>query len=207
MSISKKRELDLSAFPPGSITEYSTLVCLACTFDIFTTQLGLAPRTAYSEIRKYTPTVAELTEPTAVPPFFDSEEKHPHCPYCKATKRWHARLDTTRIEGEKATDAARRKLIKSLPQKDSQFQVIETKSDKRTTFFDWLDTLGRKTDMDDGAWLLDTTRAYLERADPKTDWTEEFAGVRSVRRSRLLTEGWETEGGRLFLRRSSTAKR
>src|SRR5688572_18361028 len=26
----KNRELDLSAFPPGAVTEYSTLVCLGC---------------------------------------------------------------------------------------------------------------------------------------------------------------------------------
>lgn len=195
----KKKELDLSAFPPGRTTEYSTLVCLACTFDIFTTQLGLAPRTAYSEIKKYSPTVSELTAPKAVPPFFDSEEKHPHCPYCKAAKRWHARFDTTRIEGEKSTDAARRKLIKSLPQKENQFQVVEAKSDKRTTFFDWLDTLDRKLEMEDEAWLLKTTRAYLGRSDPKTDWAEVFDGVRVVRRSQRLTEGWEKEGARLFL--------
>jgi hypothetical protein len=195
----QKRELDLSAFPKGSVTEYSTLVCLACTFDIFTTQLGLAPRTAYSQIRKYSPTVAELTAPRALPPFFDSEEKHPHCPYCKAARRWHARFDTTRIEGEKTIDVARRKLVKSLPQKDSQFQVIETKSDKRATFFDWLDSLGHNLDVEDDTWLLETTRAYLERSEAKTDWTEIFNGVRAVRRSQRLTGGWEKEGARLFL--------
>src|SRR5882724_645610 len=195
----QKREIDLSAFPKGSVTEYSTLVCLACTFDIFTTQLGLAPRTAYSEIRKYSPTVAELTAPRALPPFFDSEEKHPHCPYCKAARRWHARFDTTRIEGEKTIDIARRKLIKSLPQKDCQFQVIEAKSDKRATFFDWLDTLGHNLDIEDDAWLLETAGAYLERSEPKTDWIEVFNGVRAVRRSQRLTGGWEKEGARLFL--------
>jgi hypothetical protein len=196
---SKKKELDLSAFPPGSVTEYSTLVCLACTFDIFTTQLGLAPRTAYSEIKKYFPTVAELTAAKAFPPFFDSEEKHPHCPYCKAARRWHARFDATRIEGKKATDAARRKLIKALPQKDGQFQVIEVKSDKRTTFFDWLETLGHNLDIDDDDWLLETTRAYLARWEPKTDWAGVFDGTRAVRRSHRLTKGWEKEGGRIFL--------
>jgi hypothetical protein len=195
----KKTELDLSAFPPGSVTEYSTLVCLACTFKIFTTQLGLAPRTAYSEIRKYTPSVAELTAPKAAPPFFDSEEKHPHCPYCNAAKRWHARFDTTRLEGEKSTDVARRKLIKSLPQKDNQFQVIESKSDRRTSFFDWLDTLDRKVELDDEAWLLETAQAFLARNEPKTDWAEAFKGVRAVRRSQRLKEGWEREGARLFL--------
>ena len=195
----KKRELDLSAFPPGTVTEYSTLVCLACTFDIFTAQLGLAPRTAYSEIRKYCPTIAELTAPKAIPPFFDSEEKHPHCPYCNAAKRWHARLDTFRVEGGKATDAARRKLIKALPQKDNQFQLIEAKTDKRAVFFDWLDTLDRNLKVENDGWLIETTRAYLARLEPKTDWSELFNGVRTVRRSQRLEQGWEKDGARLFL--------
>jgi hypothetical protein len=195
----KKRELDLSAFPPGSVTEYSTLVCLACVFDIFTAQLGFAPRTAYSEIRKYSPTIAELTAPKALRPFFDSDEKQPHCPYCNAAKRWHARLETVRIEGGKATDAARRALIKKLPQKDNQFQVIEMKSDKRAIFFDWLDTLVRSLDLDDAGWLLEATRAYLARIEPKTDWNDVFAGLRAVRRSQRLSDGWEREGSRLFL--------
>lgn len=200
MSAAKnKRELDLTAFPPGSVTEYSTLVCLACTFDIFTAQLGLAPRTAYSEIKKYSPTIAELTAPKAARPFFDSEEKNPRCPYCNAAKRWHARLDTFRIEGGKATDALRRKLIKKLPQKDGHFQIIETKSDKRTIFFDWLDTLDRHLDLDDNAWLIEITRAYLARLEPKTNWAEVFADLRAVRRSHRLKEGWDKDGTRLFL--------
>lgn len=195
----QKRALDLSAFPPGSVTEYSTLVCLACTFNIFTTQLGLAPRTAYSEIRKYCPTVAELTAPQAFPPFFDSEEKHPHCPYCQAARRWHACLETVRIEGGKATDVARKRLTKVLPQRDNQFQIAEVKSDGRGVFFEWLDSLGQKLDMEADVRLIEATRAYLERSEPKTDWTEVFNGVRAVRRSQQLSEGWEKVGTRLFL--------
>jgi hypothetical protein len=199
MATTKKKPLDLSAFPSGSVTEYSTLVCLACVFDIFTVQLGFAPRTAYSEIRKYSPTIAELTAPKAARPFFDSDDKQAHCPYCNAAKRWHARLETMRIEGGKATVAARRALIKKLPQKDNQFQVIETKSDKRAIFFDWLDTLVRNLDLDDAGWLLEATRAYLARFEPQTNWNEVFEGLRAVRRSHRLSEGWEREGSRLFL--------
>jgi hypothetical protein len=195
----KKRQLDLSAFPPGSVTEYSTLVCLACVFDIFTTQLGFAPRTAYSEIRKYSPTIAELTAPKALRPFFDSDDKQAHCSYCNAAKRWHARLETVRIEGGKATDAARRVLIKKLPLKDNQFQVIETRSEKRAIFFDWLDTLVRNLNLDDQAWLLEATQAYLARTEPKTKWSEVFEALRAVRRSQRLSQGWEREGSRLFL--------
>lgn len=195
----KSRELDLSAFPSGSITEYSTIVCLACIFELFTTQLGLAPRTASSEIKRYAPSIEELTAPRAVRPFFDSEEKHPRCPHCNSAKRWHARLDTVRIVGGRSTDAARRALVKSLPTKDNQFQFIEAKSDLRSLFFDWLETQRSNLDLDDDSWLTDATRAFLERLEPKNNWVEIFAGVRTVRRSQRLEEGWELEGSRLFL--------
>jgi hypothetical protein len=195
----KTRELDLSAFPPDTIAEYSTLLCLACIFDLFTNQLGLAPRTAYSEIKRYAPSIEELTAPAAVRPFFDSEEKHPHCPYCNSAKRWHSRLDTLRIEGRKSTDTARRALIKSLPTKDDQFQVIENRSDRRSLFFDWLDTQRNNLDLDNDSWLIDATRAFLERVEPKNNWSEAFADLRTVRRSQRIEEGWERAGSRLFL--------
>ncbi|HEX8494039.1 MAG TPA: hypothetical protein VF658_14430 [Pyrinomonadaceae bacterium] len=195
----KKRELDFSAFPPGTVTDYTTLLCLACIFDLFTAQMGLAPRTAYSEIKRYSPTIKELTAPISTRPFFDSAEKHPRCPYCDSAKRWHARLDTYRIEGGKATDAARRALIKTLPKTDEQFQVLEIKSDRRTVFFEWLDALGSRLDFETDSWLIEATRAFLERIEPKTDWAEAFENLRAVRRSHRLEEGWERDGSRLFL--------
>jgi hypothetical protein len=199
MPRAKKRELDLSEFPPGTITEYTTLVCLACIFDIFTKQLGLAPRTAFSEVKRHAPTIEELTSRTATRPYFDSEEKSPHCPYCRSAKRWLARFDTFCIEGGKTTDAPRRALLKKLPRADEQFLVIEKKSDSRAVLFDWLDTLGRSLDSEDESWLIDATRMYLERREPKTNWDEAFDGLRAVRRSSRLTEGWERDGARLFL--------
>ena len=149
MTPTKKREIDLSEFPPGTVTEYTTLVCLACIFDIFTRQLGLAPRTAFSEVKIHTPTIAELTSRGAQRPYFDSDEKHPHCPYCGSAKRWLARFDTYCIEGGRITDAPRRKLIKKLPKAGDQFLIIEKKSDSRAVFFEWLDTLGLNLDFND----------------------------------------------------------
>jgi hypothetical protein len=194
-----KRELDFSDFPPGTVTEYTTLVCLACIFDIFTKQFRLAPRSAYSEIKRYSPTIKELTSRQAVRPFFDSEEKHPRCPYCDAAKRWHARFDTHEIEGGKTSDAARRALVKSLSKKGEQYSLLELKSDRRTAFFEWLDTLRVKLDFSDDTWLLEATRSFLERREPKTDWSTVFEGLRAVRPSSRLSEGWERDGSRLFL--------
>src|SRR5438874_1383564 len=195
----EKRELDLSEFPRGSVTEFTTLVCLACIFDIFTKQLGLAARTAFSEIKRHTPTVEELTGRQTMRPYFDSDEKSPHCPYCGSAKRWLARFDTYCIEGGKTTDAARRNFLKRLRTAADQFLVIEKKSDSRAVLFEWLDTLGVNLDLNDPSWLLEVTRMYLERRDPKTNWDEVFEGATAVRRSSRITEGWERDGARLFL--------
>jgi len=193
------RELDFSDFPPGTVTEYTTLVCLACIFDIFTKQLGLTPRSAYSEIKRYAPSIQELTSRTAVRPFFDSGDRHPRCPYCDAAKRWHARLDTCAIEGGKTTDAPRRALFKLLQKKGERFQVLELKSNRREAFFDWLDTLRISMEFSSSDWLIESTRAYLERREPKTEWETTFTAVRAVRPSSRLSEGWELDGNRLFL--------
>src|SRR5215831_8379114 len=195
----RTRELDLSDFPKGTVTEYTTLVCLACIFDIFTKQLGLAPRTAFSEIKRHTPTIEELTSRNAMRPYFDSDERHPHCPYCRSGKRWLARFDTYCIEGRKTTDAPRRALVKKLPQAGDQFLFVDKKSDSRAVFFEWLDTLRLNLDLNDESWLREATRNYLERRDPKTNWEEIFTGVRAVRRSTRVAEGWQLEGARLYL--------
>jgi hypothetical protein len=165
----QKRELDLSEFPRGSVTEFTTLVCLACIFDIFTKQLGLAPRTAFSEIKRHTPTIEELTSRHTMRPYFDSDEKSPHCPYCGSAKRWLARFDTYCIEGGKTTDAARRNFLKTLPTAADQFLLIEKKSDSRAVLFEWLDTLGVNLDLNDPSWLLEVTRMYLEASRSKSE--------------------------------------
>ncbi|MFL6231141.1 MAG: hypothetical protein ACJ741_20375 [Pyrinomonadaceae bacterium] len=194
----KKREIDFGVFPVGALNTSTRLVCLRCIFSLFTGQLGLAPRTAYSEIKRHAPTPPELTgEPAR--PYFDSDEKHPRCPYCDSAKRWHARFTLYRLEGSKLTDAARRALVKSLPKSEDQFLVSDAKSTRRAVFFEWLDALGRCLDFADERWLIDATRAYLERAEPKTTWAEVFDGVRTVRRSQRLAEGCERDGSRLFL--------
>ena len=196
-----KDVLDFGDFPVSTVTRQDVTLCLACIFRLFTKQMGLAPRTAHNEIRRYAPTVAELTAREPQRPFFKtSEDKNPHCPYCDAPKRWHARIAVYRIEGGKASDAARRALVKKLPTKDEQFQIHEEKKTTRQIFFEWLERLGHELDFEDeSAWMNATARAYLQRLEPKTNWAEVFGGVRTVRRSQRLAEGWELDRARLFL--------
>ncbi|HEX6624961.1 MAG TPA: hypothetical protein VF064_14725 [Pyrinomonadaceae bacterium] len=193
--------LDLGDVPSALVARYTTALCLACIFDLFTRRLGLTPRTAYTEIRRHEPTIEELTTREPQRPYFRDEGRNPRCPYCAAAPRWHARLATYRVEGGKTTDAARRALVKQLPARDGEFQFIEKKSTARAAFFEWLERLGQELDFDrdERAWMLAATRRYLGRREPRTDWAEVFDGVRQVRRSHLLAEGWEREGPRLFL--------
>src|SRR2546423_4189845 len=193
--------LDFAEFPAGSVTRHDVTLCLACIFRLFTKQLGLAPRTAYNEIRRYAPTVEELTSRNPQRPFFKpSEEKNPHCPYCEAPKRWHARVAVHRIEGGKSSDAARRALVRKLPTKEEQFQIHEEKKTARQVFFEWLERMGQELDFeDDGAWMIEAARAYIERRGHKTGWAEVFRGPRALRRSQRIEEGWERDRTRLFL--------
>ncbi|HEX8281752.1 MAG TPA: hypothetical protein VF588_00090 [Pyrinomonadaceae bacterium] len=196
-----KEVLDFGEFPAGSVTRQEVTLCLACIFSLFTKQMGLAPRTAYAEIRGYEPTVAELTAREPARPFFRAAgEKNPRCPYCDAAKRWHAPLRVYRVEGGKATDAARRALLKRLPAKDGRFQAHDEKHTSRQVFFEWLERLGQELDFEeDAGWMPAAAREYLQRREPKTDWAEVFKGARQVRRSQRLEEGWERDGARLFL--------
>jgi hypothetical protein len=176
-------------------------LCLACIFRLFTNQLGLAPRTAYDEIRRYSPTVEELTAREPQRPFFKpTDDKNARCPYCDAARRWHAPVSAYRVEGGKATDAPRRALVKNLPTKDGRFQVDEQRKTAKQVFFEWLERLGQGLDFaDDGVWTLRVAREYLQRVEPKTDWAAAFDGARAVRRSQRMDEGWERDGARLFL--------
>ncbi len=197
----RREVLDLGELPAGLVTRYATALCLACIFDLFTRRLGLSPRTAYNEIRRHSPTIEELTAREPQRPYFRAETRNPHCPYCDAARRWHATLSTYRVEGGKATDAARRALVKQLPTRDEQFQFIEKKTTARAAFFEWLERLGQELDFEGGdrTWMMAATRAFLERRETTTDWAEVFDGVRRVRPSHRLEEGWELNGQRLFL--------
>jgi hypothetical protein len=188
--------LDVSGFPSESVRSYEKTICLACVLDVFTRHLNMALRTAWLEIRRYEPPVAEMQEEAFERPYFRGEGS---CPYCGAPPKWQARLRIARVESGKATDAVRRSLVKSLPSSEGQFLVLEEKATQQHAFFEWLDKISAEFDLDEPVWLRDASLHYLSRIEPKTDWNEAFRGVHAIRRSRRITEGWENDAGRLFL--------
>src|SRR5215471_17605062 len=91
------QRLDLSAFPPESITSQDAWICIACVSDVFTRHLDLSPRTAHLAIKGYTPSIAELYAPNLARPWFGTQPT-PFCPYCGAPSKWHTRFLVHRIE-------------------------------------------------------------------------------------------------------------
>jgi hypothetical protein len=191
--------LDLSAFPPESITQSEKWICLACVLDVFTRHMGLAARTAHLEVKRYTPSLAELGAESLTRPFFEPQSPKDPCPYCGSPSKWHACLRVYRIESGKATDALRRDLVKSLPKSSGQFVLLEQKATGQHAFFEWIDKISAGLDFDDPRWLREVSRHYLSRKEPKEDWEALFGSTHSIRRSRRLEQGWEVDLGRLFL--------
>jgi hypothetical protein len=191
--------LDMTALPTESVTQLEKWICLACVLDVFTRHMGLAPRTAHLEIKRYTPPVAELYAATLTRPYFAGKSPKDPCPYCGSASKWHAQLRVHRIESGKATDALRRELVKSLPQSEEQFLVLEEKGTQEHAFFEWLDKISAGVDFDNPNWLRDVSCHYLNRKEPKEDWQAAFDQIHSIRRSRRLESGWEVDHGRLFL--------
>ncbi len=186
-------------FPHEMLREQSTWLCLACILDVFTRHLGMAAKAAQKLIRAHKPSVDELTSGAAVRPYFDEPARDGNCPHCHSPAKWHARLRLYRVEGGKATDAARRELVKHLPTSKGQYEFLDQKSTGRQAFFEWLEHAGREFDFEEYHALLAATKLYLERREPAVDWDAEFAGVRSIRRSNELEDGWKKENGWLFL--------
>ena len=157
--------LDISAFPAESMSIVERRICLACVLDIFTRHLGLSARTAYLEIKKYVPPLAELYAAATTRPWFTHPLNQGICPYCGSPSKWHATLKVYRIEGGKTTDTLRRQLIKSLPQSNNQFAVLEEKATQQHAFFEWLDKISTGLNLDDPAWLRQVSLHYLGRRE------------------------------------------
>ncbi len=191
--------LDLSALPSESVGKLEKCICLACVLDVFTRHMGLTPKAAHLEIKRYTPSVAELYASAMTRPYFAGQSPKDRCPYCGSAPKWHARLQVYRIESGKATDVLRRELVKSLPKSDDQFLVLEEKGTQQHAFFEWLDKISASQNLDNPDWLREVSRHYLSRKEPKADWQAAFDQIHSIRRSRRLESGWEVDHGRLFL--------
>jgi hypothetical protein len=187
---------DLSGFPPEALVSRKLGLCLACALDVLTRHMGLSAQRAQAQIRRYQPSLEEVSTVAPARPYFNLPADE--CPYCAAAPKWHAPLTIVRIEGGKKTDVLRRALLKKIAA-SADFTVLEEKSTERDALYDWLAKTGATLDLDSSGWLLAATRHWLARRLPEQDWDDTFNKIRFVRRSRKLEDEFETQGAGLFL--------
>ncbi len=186
-------------FPHEMLREHSKWLCLACILDIFTRHMGMPAPAAMKLMRAHKPGVDELTAEVATRPYFPEPDASGNCPNCHSPAKWCARLRVFRVEGGKATDKTHRALLAKLPTSKGQYEFLDQKSTGRDALFQWLEHAGKELDFEAPGALVAAAKLYLERRDPNVDWDAEFAGIRSVRRTRDVTDGWLKEPPRLFL--------
>lgn len=191
-----KEAINWESVPAVLRHERELRICLKCGFDLFTRQLGLAARTAYSEMKKFVPAVEAFTAPQR--PLFSSIEAQPPCPYCGAAARWIARLRLIQIEAPREAAKPARSLLAALKKRPEEYTIIKDRRAPIELFSDWLERTSLGLNFEGEMWLRDAAILYLERRDPLADWS----GIENVSRvlpSRRLEEGWEREGNRIYL--------
>ncbi len=173
----KKAEISFDSIPRSAISNTTLKICLKCAFDLFTKQLKLTPRTAYSELKKHIPEEADITgAATSRPHFFDAPDID-HCPYCNGTKRWFAEFHSIRIDAHTSFEKERKKLWAALKKQSDRY------------------TLWR-----DDQWLLEAAISHIKRSAPSNDWDKVLsAGVRRVQLSRQVEDAWRYEDGWLYV--------
>lgn len=183
--------------PDSLRSKRSLRVCLKCGFNLLTKQMGLAPRTAYTEMRKFVP---ELSAFRANPqrPGFLSDATSLRCPYCDAPKRWIASIFALEIDAHREIRKLVRELHTAAKRKPDEYFIAKDTRSLVQLFSDWLERTSPGLNFDGEMWLRDAAVAYLKRHEPTADWS----GIENVARvllSRRLEEGWEREGNRLYL--------
>ena len=202
-------QIDLSAFPPESVTSSERSLCVACVWQTFTRHLSVAPKTALTEIKRYTPSLEELTAAEAVRPFFPTPPPPRERPVSLlriARQMASAHLRLHRIESGKATDVLRRNLVKSLPKSDDQFVVMERKATQQHAFFEWLEKISATSGSGRSSVAARRLSALPEPQRAQGELARRNlraftpSGARGCSgRPGAGSKSWEVEYGRLFL--------
>jgi hypothetical protein len=196
----KKPEISFDSIPSSAVSRTTLKICLKCAFDVFTKQLKLTPRTAYSELRKHTPEEVDFSGAATSRPHFLAESNLDHCPYCNGTKRWFAEFHALRVDAHPSFEKERKKLWTALRKQSERFALWSPERTKMQIFSEWLERLNRGLDFDNDGWLLDAAVSHIKRSAPSNDWdTILQSPVQRVQLSRQVEDTWRYEDGWLYV--------
>lgn len=196
----KKPVVSFDMIPGSAVSETTLKICLKCAFDLFTKQLKLAPRTAYSELKKHVPEETDFTGASTIRPHFFDQTGLANCPYCNGAKRWFAEFRALRIDAHSSFEKERKKLWAALKKQPDRYTIWKPDRDKMQIFSEWLERLNRTLDFEDDQWLLKVAVEFIKRSHPSNEWEDILKdGARRVQLSRQVEEGWKYENGWLYV--------
>lgn len=196
----KKPEVSFDVLPGSAVSRTTLKICLKCAFDVFTKQLKLAPRTAYSELKKHTPEEADFTGAATSRPHFFAEPGVDHCPYCNGTRRWFAEFHAIRIDASASFEKERKKLWAALKKQPERFSLWSPERTQMQIFSEWLERLNRTLNFENDDWLIDAAISHIKRSAPSNEWDTVLSkGVRRVQLSRQVEDSWHYEDGWLYV--------
>ncbi|HSE38611.1 MAG TPA: hypothetical protein VLG74_15010, partial [Blastocatellia bacterium] len=196
----KKPVISFDSIPRSAISQTTLKICLKCAFDVFTKQLKLTPRTAFSELKKHVPEEDDITGAATSRPHFFEEPGLDHCPYCNGSKRWFANFHVTRIDAHSSFEKERKKLWAALKKQPERYALWSPQRTQMQIFSEWLDRLNRSLNFQDDRWLLEAAISHVKRSAPSNDWDTVLAtGVRRVQLSRQVGDTWRYEDGWLYV--------
>jgi hypothetical protein len=196
----KKAEISFDSIPRSAVSNTTLKICLKCAFDVFTKQLKLTPRTAYSELKKHVPEEVDITGAATSRPHFFEKPGVDHCPYCNGSKRWFAEFHAIRIDAHSSFEKVRKKLWAALKKQPDRYALWSLERTQMQIFSEWIERLNRSLSFDDDHWLLENAISHIKRSAPSNDWdTILSSGVRRVQLSRQVEDAWRYEDGWLYV--------
>lgn len=190
-----KAEPDFNCLPASAVHQSTLNICLKCAFDFFTEQLGLAPRTAYIDLRRHVPEGDDISGAATVRPHFFGGNETRHCPYCSASRQWFARFYAYRVDAHPSFEKARKKLWTSLRKQPERFALIPLEQTGMQIFSHWLERVKAGLDLGSSEWMLEVAFAELARSTPSHDWATLRESIKSISPAGLDAPGWSVNDG------------
>lgn len=192
-----KAAINWDDVPQALLRERSVQVCLKCGFDLMTRQMGLAARTAYTEMRKFVPASSNF-QGRMDRPLFQSSKRKTRCPYCDAANRWVTTIRKIEIDEHRDARKPIRALLASIKKKPAEYSILKEARSSVEVFSDWLERTSSDLDFESEDWPLEAARAFLQRREPSADWSD-IHDIKRIQLSRRTENDWEKVGSRIFV--------
>ena len=137
----------LRSIPRSACKRITVSICLKCTFEFFSDEIGLDPIACCEQLKEHTPEEEDITGAATTRPHFFSRASKDTCPYCKAPDTWIAPFKVLRVNIHNNFVKKFEKAISDLEEDPDRYIYWESNSGPEGAFDDLIQTMGRSAGM------------------------------------------------------------